>query len=198
MTCILVVDGKGLAIRCLLCESVSHHPADIEHRYCGRCHLWHDAVAMGLTLVAEGGTHDCGEWRTARNVCALCGRDDLTDKRRNSDVLHHERTLNRLAKWRTVFASKWLGTRVKDDAECQSVKDLVERSLLMRVDINALVILLVDRQVFTRAEFDAAIGIEAEYLMRALERHFPGFTATDDGIHVEVEIAQTTMKGWPP
>jgi hypothetical protein len=26
-------------------------------------------------LVAAGGTHDCGEWRTARHRCAVCDRD---------------------------------------------------------------------------------------------------------------------------
>ncbi len=64
------------AIHCLLCDSLSTHRRDIEERYCGRCHLFHDAVAEGRRLLAiRGSTHECGEWRTDRGVCALCGRD---------------------------------------------------------------------------------------------------------------------------
>ena len=34
-------DGH-LAIQCLKCGLVSHNPGDVEHRYCGRCHEFHD------------------------------------------------------------------------------------------------------------------------------------------------------------
>lgn len=112
-------------------------------------------------------------------------------------MTQYDRTMNRLAKWRTVFASKWLGTRLKEDPEVQSVKDIVERTLLLRVEVTALVGLLSARGVFTYDEFSAACCVEAEHLMAALERHFPGFSATDDGITVNLDVAQHTMKGWP-
>lgn len=32
------------AIRCLLCNKASFSAGDIEHRYCGRCHIFHDVV----------------------------------------------------------------------------------------------------------------------------------------------------------
>ena len=62
------------AIRCLLCDRVSELPGDVENRYCSRCHLFHDIVAEARQLLdIEGGTHECDEWRTYRDVCALCG-----------------------------------------------------------------------------------------------------------------------------
>ncbi len=67
------IDGHA-AIRCLLCDAVSFNSGDVSNRYCGRCRISHDSVAEARELVAAGGTHDCGEWRTARDVCALCGR----------------------------------------------------------------------------------------------------------------------------
>jgi hypothetical protein len=39
----LLEDGK--AIRCLRCHLVSHHPQDVENRYCVRCHLFLDQEA---------------------------------------------------------------------------------------------------------------------------------------------------------
>lgn len=37
------IDGYP-AIRCLLCNKASFSAGDIEHRYCGRCHIFHDVV----------------------------------------------------------------------------------------------------------------------------------------------------------
>jgi len=67
--------GERRAIRCLLCDAISWHPGDVENRYCARCHLFHDAVGIGRMLLArDGGVHECAEWRTGRDHCALCGR----------------------------------------------------------------------------------------------------------------------------
>lgn len=66
--------GGRMAIVCRLCGSTSELPGDVEHRYCGRCHLFHDAIAGARTLHRDGATHECGEWRTARGTCAVCGR----------------------------------------------------------------------------------------------------------------------------
>lgn len=40
-TFLLLEDGA--AIQCLLCGLTSHHPTDVEQRYCGRCHRWHQS-----------------------------------------------------------------------------------------------------------------------------------------------------------
>jgi ribosomal protein S27AE len=36
--------AAGRAIRCPRCGRVSFHPKDIDQRYCGWCHEWHDAM----------------------------------------------------------------------------------------------------------------------------------------------------------
>jgi hypothetical protein len=66
------------AIECLLCDRISELPGDVANRYCGRCHLFHEAIAQGRQLVAAGGTHECAEWQTFRGRCALC--DSLLTK----------------------------------------------------------------------------------------------------------------------
>jgi hypothetical protein len=45
------------AIRCLLCHRISELPGDVEHRYCGRCHLFLDSVAMARRMHADGVAH---------------------------------------------------------------------------------------------------------------------------------------------
>lgn len=62
------------AIHCLLCDRISELAGDVENRYCGRCHLFHEMIADCRAAVASGAGHECGEWRTFRGVCALCGR----------------------------------------------------------------------------------------------------------------------------
>ena len=44
------VDGEStlvLGIRCHACQRVSFHPKDIEARYCGACHVFHDQGMHG-------------------------------------------------------------------------------------------------------------------------------------------------------
>lgn len=62
-------------ILCLLCRRASFHPTDIAERYCGWCHVSHDALAIARRLHADGGTHECHEWPTAVGTCAVCGRE---------------------------------------------------------------------------------------------------------------------------
>lgn len=110
--------------------------------------------------------------------------------------------VNRLAKWRTVFAGRWLGTRSKADPEAQAVRDIIEKYLMLRVEVNALTALLVTPPgrpgVFTADEFRAQIVCECAHLNAALERQFPGFTTTDVGVEIDTRLAAETTKGWRP
>lgn len=108
------------------------------------------------------------------------------------------RALNRLAKWRTVFAGWQLGTRPDTDPECQAVRDHREATILMRAEANALLGLLLKRGLLTEAEWLAALEREAVQLSKDYERRFPGFTATDNGITMDIAKAAETMKGWRP
>lgn len=106
--------------------------------------------------------------------------------------------LQRLCKWRTVFAGWQLGTREKGDAECDAVRDHREVTMLMRTELNALVGLLVEKGVFTAQEFTDRLQPEADHLSKQYERKFPGFKATDFCMEMNVSIARDTMQGWRP
>jgi hypothetical protein len=106
--------------------------------------------------------------------------------------------LNRLAKWRSVFAGWQLGTRSDTDPECQAVRDHREVTILLRAEVNALTGLLIAKGVFTAEEFAAQLDDEADALSAMYARKFPGIRATDDGIEYSMPEAFATMRGWRP
>ena len=106
--------------------------------------------------------------------------------------------LNRLCKWRAVFCGWQLGTRATQDPEAQALRDHRELGLLLRVEVSALVSLLVQKKVFSTVEFSAQCDVEAESLMDRLEELFPGFRSTDDGMVMTMPEAKNTTRNWPP
>lgn len=60
--------------------------------------------------------------------------------------------LERLAKWRVLFAGWQLGTRSKGDPEADAVRDLQEARLMLRTEVTALTGLLLTKGVITEQE----------------------------------------------
>lgn len=106
--------------------------------------------------------------------------------------------LQRLTKWRIVFAGWQLGTRSDTDSEAAAVRDHREVTMVMRAEINALTGLLLEKGVITAEEFDAALGREAELLSADYARRFPGFVAEDYGMSINPQLARETTKDWKP
>jgi hypothetical protein len=106
--------------------------------------------------------------------------------------------INRVAKWRTVFTGWQLGTRAKGDPEADAVRDHRELSILGRVQLSAMMAVLIKKGVCTEQELLEHMNAEAEYLCKAYERRFPGFKATDEGLTMDTAIAKDTMAGWRP
>lgn len=108
------------------------------------------------------------------------------------------KAMNKLAKWRTVFAGWQLGTRADTDPECQAVRDHREVTMFLRVEQNALAGLLVRNGVISLKDYQEAIIIEADLLDGDYERRFPGFKTTQDGLQIDAVKAAETTKGWRP
>jgi len=106
--------------------------------------------------------------------------------------------LQRLTKWRTVFAGWQLGTRAKGDAESDAVRDHREVTILMRNELNALASLLIQKGVMTAEEYQRRLDSEADHLSAQYAKKFPGFKATDYGIEMNAAIAADTTRGWRP
>jgi hypothetical protein len=117
----------------------------------------------------------------------------------DADAISHARgALERLCKWRSLFAGWQLGTRPGDDPESQAVRDHREATILLRAELSALTRLLVEAGVFTAAEFSVAVGNEAEELNASYEERFPGVTATANGLSFDTEKAWPWMSRWKP
>jgi hypothetical protein len=104
------------------------------------------------------------------------------------------RVLQKLAKWRTVFASWQCGTRADTDGEINAIKDHREVTILLRAEVNALTALLVAKGVFTEEGFRNAVGLEADNLDRDYRARFPGFRTSEVGVHMDLPAAADTMK----
>ena len=99
--------------------------------------------------------------------------------------------LNRLGKWRGIFAGWQLGTRPKGDPECDAVRDHREVTILLRAEMSAMAGVLVRKGVITEAEWVAALEREANDLSRDYSARFPGVTAADDGLVMDLRRSET-------
>jgi hypothetical protein len=107
------------------------------------------------------------------------------------------RALQKLAKWRGLFAGWQLGTRPDTDPECQAVRDHREMSLFTRVEINAMLDLLVKKGLVTDQEWIDALQAEVEQYDRDMERRFPGASTSDQGLVITKEAAPW-LSQWKP
>lgn len=110
---------------------------------------------------------------------------------------HLYKVINRLAKWRVLFAGWQLGTRLKGDPELEAVVHHRELSILLRAEVNAVTGLLISKGVFTQREFSEALADEAEALDRDYRKRFPGVRSDDNGLLFDQRAAET-MRGWKP
>lgn len=110
-----------------------------------------------------------------------------------------ETALNRLCKWRSVLAGWHLGTRGKNEPGVQAMRDLQDFRLIVRAEVTAIVNVLLAKGTFTKAEFEAAMTVEAVELEKMLQRQFPGYRATDEGMSINPVVAEETNKamGFP-
>jgi hypothetical protein len=109
--------------------------------------------------------------------------------------------LNKLCKWRLIYAGWHNGTQSISDPGVQAMRDLHEKILIHRVEITALATLMLEKGVFTAEEFSATVEKEAEILDGQLSDFFAGFETIPNGIRIlDVEIAAETQRrlGFPP
>lgn len=108
--------------------------------------------------------------------------------------------LQRLAKWRGHFAGWLLGTRSRSDPQSQWARNTAEGMLLIRAEVNALAVMLIDNGVLDQEKFTIQIGQEAADLDKKLSEKWPGVTSRDDGLHYDLEKVNAAgwMKNWLP
>ena len=114
--------------------------------------------------------------------------------------------LNKLCKWRSVLAGwhRASASLTTPDGNptpgVPAMRDLMDKWLIMRAENSALAALLIGKGVFTGEEFTDQTMAEAAILDRQLESVFPGFRTSENGIVIDIKVAQETMrkKGFPP
>lgn len=105
----------------------------------------------------------------------------------------------RLHRWGFILVSRIRGTQPATDQVTKGVRNEINRALMMRVEINALTILLDKKGVVTGKEFAEQLQIEAKILCEKYEKEFKGAKTDDNGVVIydAAAFAETT-KGWLP
>lgn len=119
-----------------------------------------------------------------------------------NDTLRAElrRAAQRLRQFGRLAASRLFGTLPTTSGRYKAVVDEWERSLLLRAEMNALVLLLVDKKVVTSAEWTARVVEEIRALADAHQKLWPELTTDEVGIHVhdaQAFAARSKSEGWP-
>lgn len=125
---------------------------------------------------------------------------DVSELKMSDEISHrYFAVMNKLAKWRTVFASRWIGAATKEDTRCISIKDLFEAKLLMRAEYTGLQELLISKGIITADELALAVIDAARHYDEVLEKTFPGFASTEYGLKMDLPtiMREGTTKGWP-
>jgi hypothetical protein len=122
------------------------------------------------------------------------------DQQHRDPVAYWWQVANRVAKWRKILASWQVGTRPESDGETRAIKDHREITLLMRAELNAVVWFLQHKLGISEYEWVTRLTEELEHLDNQMEKKFPGFRSTDEGIEIDLAVAQRTMKdlNFPP
>jgi hypothetical protein len=109
------------------------------------------------------------------------------------------RATNRLCKWRAVLVGWMIGTKNQDEPGVKAHRDRADALLMLRVEVNALTALLIQKGLFTREEFMAQIVEECGHKERELEAMFPGYRTTDVGLSIDPTVAAQTNQrlGFP-
>jgi hypothetical protein len=109
------------------------------------------------------------------------------------------RALNRLGKWRSIYAGWQLGTKPDTDGPTKALRDNAEAKLILRVEVNAISRLLIEKGVITADEFMATITNECDEMQKMLENKFKGMKAKDGGMEMTKDALQTMKDlGFPP
>lgn len=98
--------------------------------------------------------------------------------------------VNRIRHWRTHIAQLVVGP-AHGTPPFAALEHMAEQQLLQRIETNAIVGILLTAGIVTKEDAGAIMQLEAQKLEAQLERRFPGFRATDEGIIAVLAVAQS-------
>jgi hypothetical protein len=110
----------------------------------------------------------------------------------------YQRALNRLNHWGMLLTGRIAGTLRADDPRSKGYRDLFQKFLIQRAEVNAITAILLEKGITTREDLTKRITDEATHLDQLHEQQYPGVRSTDSGLDFyDLPKVQTWMKGWP-
>lgn len=105
---------------------------------------------------------------------------------------------NILAKWRRFFANWQLGAVHEGSERYYAVANLHERTMLTRAEVSGITKILLDKGIVTQEELAEVMIDEYLYLSDGYAEQYPGFSAFDFGLNINLPEAKETLKKWEP
>jgi hypothetical protein len=107
--------------------------------------------------------------------------------------------MEKLGKWRGLYAGWWFGTRRLDEAQARAARDNFDRTIMLRCEVNAFTALCLQKGLWSVGEWQQQLLEEIERMDAALEEKWPGFRTDSTGLIMTPAIAHDTMKreGFP-
>jgi len=78
------------------------------------------------------------------------------------------------------------------------VRDHRETTMLLRAEVTTLTRILLEANIIKKEELAQIMTEEMQYLDKAYEKKFPGFTTSLDGVHMDIQKCAETTRGWRP
>jgi hypothetical protein len=105
-----------------------------------------------------------------------------------------------LCKWRGVLAAWHLGEIGRHAPGVPAMRDLQESRLVTRVELSALMRVLIAKGIVTESEVQTQMGVEAWLLDQLYQTKFPGYRAVPEGVEMNLAVAEETRRvlGFPP
>lgn len=108
------------------------------------------------------------------------------------------RKLNKVGKWRSILVGRILGTKPADDPPTMGMRDLMDKMVILRVEVSTVTRLLIEKGLVTPDDWFRVMGEEAEALDKMYEAEWPGIHTTDQGVTItNPEGFETIMRKSP-
>lgn len=111
--------------------------------------------------------------------------------------------LQRLRQFGRLQEGRIFGSTFDTDGRHKAWMDLFEKVIFARAELNALTKLLIDKGVFTQAEWLSQVTDEAAWLFEQEMKHWPEIEVAEDGKSFAIKDMQAfanrcQRERWPP
>lgn len=106
----------------------------------------------------------------------------------------YQKAMNRVVKWAGFFTRWQLSKYTKDDPQVRALEKINQARIVARIEMNAIVKLMLLKGVITQDEFYQQMIEEAADFDRGMMQEYRGFHVTDTGVSAHEGFDETAQR----